>query len=249
MTFILLHGLGGSRAQPLSLISPALPSGADVHAPDVRAHGSSTLIGSDFSLDTLAAELVPDLPAGPLTVLGISMGAALALRLALRGDLDIERLVLIRPAFTDQPLPDNLAGFPLMGQLLQSTTSLPWASAARRAEQRYSRTPEYRALLAASPLGAAGAIEQFRAPDARARARRLIDIPHNAAYSGADELASIDVPTTVVAAERDPVHPVSIAKQWAAGIPGANLTTVPARDDGLRAYVAATRAAIGAALT
>ena len=219
-----------------------------MHAPDVRAHGASTLIGNDFSLETLAAELVPDLPAGPLTVLGISMGAALALRLALRGDLEIERLVLIRPAFTDQPIPDNLAGFPLMGKLLQSTRSLPWASGQRRAEQRYKRTPEYRALLAASPLGAAGAIEQFRAPNARARAIRLIDIPDNVAYSGADELARIDVPTTVIAAERDPVHPVAIAELWAAGIRSGTLTTVPARDDGLRAYVAATRAAIRAAL-
>ena len=248
MSFVLLHGLGGSRAQPLSLISPALPSGAVVHAPDVRAHGASTLIGSDFSLDTLAAELVPDLPAGPLTVVGISMGAALALRLALRGDLDIDRLVFIRPAFTDQPLPANLAGFPLMGMLLQSTRSLPWASAASRAERAYRRTPEYRELLAQSPLGAAGAIEQFRAHEARERAIRLIEIPRNAAFSGAAELARIDVPATVIAAERDPVHPVAVAEQWAAGIPGARLERVPARDDGLRAYVAATRAAVGAAL-
>jgi pimeloyl-ACP methyl ester carboxylesterase len=229
-------------------MSPALPSGALVHAPDVRAHGASTLIGSDFSLDALAAELVPGLPTGPFTVLGISLGAALALRLALRGDLEIERLVLIRPAFTDQPLPANLAGFPLMGRLLQSSRSRPWASGAHRAEHRYRRTPEYRALSAASPLGAAGAIEQFRAPDARARATRLIEIPNNTAFSGAGELARIDVPTTVIAAERDPVHPVGVAEQWAEGIPGAALTTVPARDDGLRAYVAATREAIGAAL-
>jgi pimeloyl-ACP methyl ester carboxylesterase len=240
---VLLHGLGGSRAQPLSLVKGLLPADAVVHAPDVRAHGASTLVGTDFRLDTLADELVPALPDGPLTILGISMGAALALRLAVRGDLEIERLVFIRPAFTDEPLPANLAGFPVMGALLTSKRSLPWASGAARAEAAYQRTAHYRSLLAESPLGAEGAIEQFRAPDAAARAARLIEIPRNAAYTAA-EIASVRVPATVIAAERDPVHPVSIAEDWAAGLGDAVLEHVPARDDSLRAYLTATREAI-----
>lgn len=243
MSFVLLHGLGGTRAQPLSLISPVLPAGAVVHAPDVRAHGASPEIGTDFSLDTLAAELVPGLPAGPLTVIGISMGAALALRLAVRGDLEIERLVFIRPAFTDEPLPANLAGFPVMGRLLQSKRSLPWASGATRAERAYRRTSLYRALLAESPLGAVGAIEQFRAPDAAARAARLIEIPRNRAFTAA-ELNTVTAPATVIAAGRDPVHPVAIAELWADGLPNAVLERVPARDDSMRAYIAASREAI-----
>lgn len=246
MSFVLLHGLGGDRKQPLSLIRPVLPEGAVIHAPDVRAHGSSALIGTDFTLDTLAAELVPDLPSGPLTILGISMGAALALRLAVRGDLDIERLVFIRPAFTDEPSPDNLAGFEVMGRLLQSKRSLPWASGARRAERAYRRTPGFRALQAASPLGADGAIEQFRAPLAVERSPRLIEIPRNAAFT-ADEISRVDAPATVIAAERDPVHPPSVARLWADGL-GAPLETVPARDDSLRRYIAESRAAIARAV-
>jgi len=246
VSYVLLHGLGGDRAQPLSLIRPVLPEGAVIHAPDVRAHGASTLVGTDFSLDTLAAELVPGLPSGPLTVLGISMGAALALRLAVRGDLDIERLVFIRPAFTDEPLPDNLADFPVMGRLLKSKRSLPWASGARRAERAYRRTDGYRALAATSPLGADGAIEQFRKPLAAERASRLIEIPRNVAFT-ATEIASVDAPATVIAAERDPVHPLSVANLWADGL-GADLVTVPARDDSLRTYIAASRAAIANAL-
>jgi len=243
MTFVLLHGLGGDRNQPLSLLGAALPEGATVLAPDVRAHGSSTLLGSasDFTLDALAAEIAITLPSGPLTVLGISMGAALALRLARRGDLDIERLVLVRPAFTDRSLPDNLAAFPVMGALLRE-------HGAEQAEKLFRATEYFRELEAASPLGAAGAIAQFTAPDAAARAIRLIEIPQNAAFTGADELALVDVPTTVIAARRDPVHPVTVAEQWAAGIPGGHLEVVPARDDGMRPYVAATRAAVVDAL-
>ena len=246
MSFVLLHGLGGDRKQPLSLIGPVLADDAVVHAPDARAHGSSTRIGDDFRLDTLAAELVPGLPSGPLTILGISMGAALALRLAVRGDLDIERLVLIRPAFTDEPLPANLADFPVMGQLLQSKHSLPWASGARRAERAYRRTPGFRELEAASPLGAAGAIEQFRKPLAVQRAARLIEIPRNVAFT-ASEIARMDVPATVIAAERDPVHPVAVARLWADGL-GAPLVTVGSRDESLRRYIAESREAIAHAI-
>ena len=54
----------------------------------------------------------------PLTVLGISMGAAIALRLASRKVLPIDRAVFVRPAFTAEPLPDNLSVFPVLAQLL-----------------------------------------------------------------------------------------------------------------------------------
>ena len=243
MSFVLLHGLGGDHKQPLSLSRPVLPPGATVHSPDVRAHGASTTVGTDFRLDTLAAELVPGLPAGPLTIIGISMGAALALRLAVRGDLDISRIVFIRPAFTDEPLPANLASFPVIGSLLRSTRALPWAPAARRAERAFARTPAFRALAAESPLGAEGALEQFRKPLAAQRAARLIEIPRNAAYTAA-ELASLAVPATVIAADRDPVHPIAIAEAWADGLGNAVLERVPARDESLRGYIAASRAAI-----
>ncbi|WP_161972411.1 alpha/beta fold hydrolase [Glaciihabitans arcticus] len=239
---MLLHGLGGDRRQPMSLLQPALPEGAVVFAPDVRAHGTSTLIGSaeHFTLDALAGEVAASLPHGPLTILGISMGAALALRLALRGDLDIERLVFVRPAFTDRPLPANLAAFPVMGALLRD-------HGARRAEKLFRETDYFAELEAASPLGAEGAIEQFKKPEAVARALRLIEIPRHAAFTR-EEIASVDLPATVIAAERDPVHPVSVAELWHAGLPHSVLERVPARDDGMRDYVATTRAAVSAAL-
>ncbi|MGV8886427.1 MAG: DUF6518 family protein [Microbacteriaceae bacterium] len=240
---MLLHGLGGNRRQPLSLIGPALPPGAMVIAPDVRAHGTSPLIGTaeNFTFDALAAEIAADLPREPLTLIGISMGAALCVRIALRGDVDVERLILIRPAFTDEPLPHNLAEFPRMGQLLEEY-------GAELAEERYRSSDSYRLLYEQSPLGAAGAIEQFRQPDAAARAIRLIEIPRNVAFDTPAELASITVPVTILAAPRDPVHPVSVAELWHAAIAQSELVMLPARDDSLAAYTAATRSAVAQAV-
>lgn len=234
---MLLHGLGGDRRQLLSLLGSVVP--ADTIAPDVRAHGSSTLIGhpTDFTLDALAAELV--LPAGPLTVIGVSMGAALALRVALTRP--VERLILLRPSFSTEPVPAHLRVFPVIGELLA-------LHGAERGEEVFRYSGLFRAIEAQSELGAQGMLEQFRKPDAAARAIRLVEIPRNRAYREASELAGLGVPASVIAAPRDPVHPVAVAEQWAADLPNARLTVLPARDLGLRAYTDATRAAVADAL-
>lgn len=239
MTTLLLHGLGNDAQQSLALLGPALPP--DTVAPDVRAHGTSTLIGvpEDFELDRLAAEL--PVPGGPLTIVGISMGAALGLRIALSRPRDVRRLVFVRPAFTDQPLPRNLELFPVLGELLTRY-------GAREAERVFRASAKYRAVELVSRLGAVGLVSQLRAPLAVERAIRLLEIPRNRAFSSDRELSPLDVPTTVVAAPRDPVHPMEVAEQWADSLPAARLVTVPARDDGLEQYVEGTRAAVAAAL-
>jgi pimeloyl-ACP methyl ester carboxylesterase len=244
MAILLLHGLGGDRRQPLSLLRAALPDGATVIAPDVRAHGESTLIGepADFTLDALAAEVAAALPAEPLTIIGISMGSAIGLRLALRGDLEVEKLVFIRPAFTDESVPGNLAVFPAIGELLSTF-------GAQHGEELFRETDYYHDLLLASPLGAEGVIEQFRKPDAAERAIRLTEIPRHPAYVAASELASVTAPASIIAAPRDPVHPVDVAELWLEALPNASLTLVPARDESEEFYAVAIRAAVHRALS
>lgn len=246
MALLLLHGLGGDRDQPLSLVGPCLPAGARVLAPDLRAHGGSALIGgpADFSFPALTAELVDTVRESgfdqePLTVIGTSLGAALAVRLVASGLLAIERLVLLRPAFTDQPIPPNLALFPVLGELL-------YRHPAERAEASFRRTGLYRNLRTTSRLGASGVIEQFRKPDASARAVRLVELPRNRAFESGDP--EIDLPTTIIAAPRDPLHPLAVASEWHRRLPSSTLVEVPARDDGMAPYLAAIRAAVRSAL-
>jgi pimeloyl-ACP methyl ester carboxylesterase len=246
MDVLVLHGLGGSAAQSLEQIAPAFPAEARIIAPDVRAHGESMLIGSpsDFTLDALAAEIAATVRAhgpGPLTIIGTSMGAAIGLRLALSGEFDLERLVFVRPAFTDVPLPPNLRGFPVMGELLQRHGPV-------EAERRFKTSSLYHAISLVSQRMAALSLEQFRAPDAAARAVRLVEVPRNRAFRTLDELAVIDTPTTIVAAPRDPVHPVAIAELWQRGIRGARLEMLPARDGGLQRYLTALRSSTRSAL-
>lgn len=258
MVTVLLHGLGADRRQPLGLFSPVLattslaanrPDDA-VIALDVRAHGDSPLLGAaaDFAIDALARELAASVTAltggtaraaEPVTLIGISMGAALALRIALGEMLPVDRAVFVRPAFTSEPLPPNLRAFPVVAELLARRGPTEGAAAFRE-------TALYRHIAAASPLGARGLLGQFAAPDAAARAVRLSEIPRNSAYRDPAELAALaarGVRSLVVTAPRDPVHPVTVAEEWAAGL-GAPLLRVPARDDGQPAQTAALRAGV-----
>lgn len=248
-TVLLLHGLGNDRSNPLTLFSPIVPPGSLVIAPDVRAHGDDERTGpaSAFSLPSLAADIAARVRAEqtaggrggePVTVIGISMGAAIALRLLLSQALPVERAVFVRPAFTDSPLPENLRAFPVIGELLATR-------GARQGEAEFRRTSLFSTAAASSKRGAAGLLEQFRSPGAVARAVRLVEIPRNAAFTAADDLAALGaaVPTAVAWAPRDPVHPVAVADSWMARL-GASGIALPARDDDYSAYVAATRSGV-----
>ncbi|MBS1694768.1 MAG: alpha/beta fold hydrolase [Actinobacteria bacterium] len=228
---VLLHGLGADHRQPLDLIAGHRLDGAAVLAPDARAHGGTPIVGgpADFRFDALVADLAALIAqlgqAGkPTHLVGVSMGAAIALRAALRRDVDVRSLTLVRPAFTAQSLPPNLAVMAHIGAALGE----PDLTAARA---RFADSAGYRAVAAVSALGAASLMAQFDAPDAVARAERLRSVPTNTAYSDPGELAAIAAATLVVGTERDPVHPMDVARAWGDAIGGSHLAVIPPRDD------------------
>ncbi|MET1017893.1 MAG: alpha/beta hydrolase, partial [Leifsonia flava] len=247
MTVLLLHGLGSDRQYMLDVFGPVLAKlapGERVIAPDARAHGASPLVGapSDFTLDGMARELEASLGTAhddPLTVVGVSMGAALALRMALAGRIRIDRALFVRPSFTHRSMPENLRAFPVIGQLLHDVGPV-------EGQVLFRETPAYRSAVDASPLGGAGLLAQFRYPLAVDRAVRLVEVPRNRAFESEAELASLGarMPTAVIGAPRDPVHPFPVAEQWAGAL-GSPLTRLPARDDGQAAQLTALRAAFG----
>ncbi len=250
MTLLLLHGLGGDRAQPLSLFGPIVPPGTHVLAPDVRGHGERNETGpvAAFTLDALADDIAALVTRAqgaeghrgePVTVVGISMGAPIALRLALRGLVEIDRAVFVRPSFTDVPLPHNLRAFPVIGELLADRG--PTAG-----EAAFLRTELYTETLAESRLGAAGLVQQFRTPRAAERSARLIEIPRSPAFADGDDLGALadELDVAIAWAPVDPVHPVSVAELWMDELAGAASIPLPARDDGYPQHVAATRAGV-----
>jgi len=105
---ILLHGLFDDHRGWRDLPRRLAAAGHSVIALDLPGHGDSTAQAD--SLETATGQIAATLPAGPLRLFGHSLGAAIAVRLALRLGSRVESLILsapaglgarINPAFTD----------------------------------------------------------------------------------------------------------------------------------------------------
>jgi pyruvate/2-oxoglutarate dehydrogenase complex dihydrolipoamide acyltransferase (E2) component len=94
-TLVLLHGLFDSPAGWRDLPRRLRAAGHAVVTPDLPGHGAAPP-AADFAdaVDRMAAQM----PQGPLSLIGHSLGSALAVRLALRLASRVERVVLSAPA-------------------------------------------------------------------------------------------------------------------------------------------------------
>jgi len=76
------------------------------------------------------------------------------------------------------------------------------------------KTEEYRNLLRASPDGGASLLGQFAHPRAEETVIKLENIPSHIPAHTREDLASISVPTLVLANRQDPIHPYEFGERW-----------------------------------
>jgi pimeloyl-ACP methyl ester carboxylesterase len=226
-TVVLLHGLGGTGEQPLAYVpdDATLP----MVTPDLRGHGRTSLTGpsTGFTFATMASDvlaLVDRLDIrGPLLLVGVSMGAGIAVRVAHDAPERVIGILAVRPAWCHEPAPPNLAAYPLIASLLRRHGSDAGLSA-------FTATSTYRHMVDASPAAARSLRDQFTSPHSVDRAARLDRMPRSVPYARPADLAAITAPTIVLGARRDPVHPLAMAHEWAARLAAADYRELVARD-------------------
>ncbi|MFI6100597.1 alpha/beta fold hydrolase [Lentzea sp. NPDC051213] len=141
----------------------------------------------------------------PIVVGGVSLGAHVAARWAVRNPDRCAGLVLALPAWTGAPdgAPAALAAS---------------ASAQIVAEQG----------IDAALAGTTGWLHDELKRAWHGYGDLLVPHLEEASESAAptlDELSTLDVPTGIVGCTDDPVHPIAVAQAWAAAMPRAVLTT------------------------
>lgn len=240
-----LHGLGSDSSAVRDYLAGAVPAGVQVFAPDLRAHGADARLGEpeDFALEAMADDVARALirvgDGSPVSIVGVSLGAALATIIARSGRFPLDRVALVRPAFTHEPLPRNLTVFPLIGRLLGEHKP-------HRALEHLRASGAWRAIAHESLAHARYLETQVTQPRAAERRIRLTEIPRNALALASEP--RIQAPTVVLASPRDPVHPLHVAQAWAEEL-GTRMLVSPARDDGGDAMMRWFQQQLGSFLT
>ena len=206
---LLAHGAGSCPATALRLLGPAVPVGVEIRAIDARG-----------TVDDVVARMETEARGRDVAlVAGISLGAHAAALWSSRGGRTRE-LLLAMPAWTGAvgdvaaltaATADDIEAFGIERVLARVTAVGGDDWVVDELGQGWRTYDDI--LLAATLRAAASSPGPTR-----------------------DELARIAAPTVVVALDDDPLHPLAVARDWAAAVPGADLAVVgrhePARDRG-----------------
>lgn len=222
---VLVHGLGGAATNWCEL-APALAQNHRVLVPDLPGHAASAPLPAPATLAQFAeriAALVDREEAGPALVVGHSLGAVVAVRLAVRRPDAVRGLVIAAGA-------GIVSTTARARRILTTTTILQPGRAAGRLASRIARRPRLRALTfggwgasdprSLSPRAVAGLLAGPREHTAvRAAAQALfVDDPRR-------DLERVRCPALVLAGARDWQIPMSDSVDYARRL-GAPLRTI-----------------------
>jgi pimeloyl-ACP methyl ester carboxylesterase len=221
---VLLHGLTATRRYVVMGSRWLERNGHRVITYDARGHGESTAAPDPdaYDYDDLVTDLqavLDDRGLDRALIVGASMGAHTAARLAIDAPERVAGLVIVTPAFDpDAPREQELERWDALSEGLRSggVEGFVKAYGVPNVPEQW-RDTVYRVLRQR--------LAAHEHPDAVADA--LHAVPRSRPFESWEALAGIEAPTIVVASrdEADPGHPHAVGEAWAERIGGAELRT------------------------
>ncbi len=237
--FVFQHGLCGDAAQTAEVF-PDNPRFRRLTL-ECRGHGGSDAGDpAGFCIAGFADDLAGFLEArdlGRAVVGGISLGAAIALRLAVRRPDLVRAMVLARPAWLTGPAPKNLAPYVEVGRLLQEFP-------AAEARARFACSATAGRLAREAPDNFTSLNGFFDRQPQAVTAALLTAIASDGPGVTVDEVRSLAVPACVIGHGRDLAHPFEHAEALASLIPNARLIRITPKADNRTRYVQEFRAGL-----
>lgn len=240
-TLVYCHGLGGDSGDSEELIG-SLPK-YRVLLWDCRAHGRTSPVGpqnkltfSSFAKDLKA--LLSHLQITEFVLGGTSMGAAVATRFAIEYPTGVKGLVLVRPAWLNESLPEGLRLLPVLADQLDAYGS-------ELGPIEFQKLGDYQSLQRRCPDAARALLDQFNKPQAVARSPRLRRIPNDWTIKHWQEVKSLTMPTLVLGNGEDFVHPLFYAQTWAKQVPQGQFVEIPPKVRDIGSHTRAFRTQLG----
>jgi pimeloyl-ACP methyl ester carboxylesterase len=218
------HGLCGSAAQTMEAF-PKDPRFA-LHTLECRGHGQSEPGDKkSFSINIFTHDLHSFVEAektGPFVVGGISMGAAIALSLAVHKPQHVKALVLARPAWLCDAAPENMKPNAEVGALLQ-------AHAPDVAKAKFMRGDTAKRLAKTAPDNLASLQSFFAREPIDVTAALLQRISNDGPGVTPEQVKMIKVPTLIIATAADDIHPLTHAEALHGMIAQSQLSVITAK--------------------
>lgn len=234
------HGLGAPFGQPLAVF----PQGGVTRITlACRGHEESDLgPPGDLSIATFARDalaLLDHLGIERLAVAGgISLGAAISLRLAAYHPDRVAQLVLARPAWLDQPALEGQRGYVEAGRHLE-------LYGVDEGLARFRQSAVFREVEAASLDNAKSLLSYFSRPRPETTIALLARLPNDWPGVPTSLIERLAQPALVIGNGEDVIHPLWFAQELADRIPGGRLETIPSKTADPAAYTAEFRAVFG----
>ena len=219
---IFLHGLGGSIGQMVSAFE--LPEGIRRIALNQQGHGGSDFDPEIFSFDSMADDVVALLSflgVEKAGFAGISMGAAVALNVAVRYPQRVERLLLVRNAWTDRPMSGDVTqAYRDLGLALKEKDEAAfWASEGGKIVTATGSA--YTKGAFAGPFSEEPQLKNWQ---------KFLLLPPKAPVRDISEIASLRIPVMILACRGDFCHPYERGEYMHEHIQGSVLYEIPSKD-------------------
>jgi pimeloyl-ACP methyl ester carboxylesterase len=233
------HGLGATQAQAAEVFPET--SRLRRITMECRGHADSEL-GAPVGLSIQqfaddAVVLLDHLGVRRAVVGGTSLGAAIALRLAVHYPERVSVLIIARPAWISEAAPERLKIYLDVAELLAQYGP-------EQGLERFQATERYRLVMRESPDNAASMRSFFHRDNPASTVALLSRIPAQGPGVTREQMSRLALPTLVIANEGDYVHSIATATAVAELIRGAKLTIIPSKNFNRDGYIEAFKAAL-----
>lgn len=219
--FVFQHGLGANVAQAAQLLS----GNKDVQwiFADMPGHGNSILTPDcipsfDFYTDQLVLAL-DNLEVEKAHFGGISMGAGIALNMALRYPEKVQSLFLLRPAWIDEGTPENLKVLLEAAKLIGTPKGI----------EQFKSDPTFLKINNMLPKVGNSLLGIFDKDQQKGLPSVLKAMVNDKPFDNLEVLKKIAIPCRIVGNDDDPLHPYTIAEKTNEYIPESKLHKVTSR--------------------
>lgn len=198
-----LHGLGGSHQQTNSFFAGI--DNTRLITWDHRGHGKSNFDDpADVSMEALcedALAIIEHLNLDHFSIAGISLGAAISLKVALHNPKGLEKIILVRPAWIDERSPVNLNQLLTIADLIDMH-GLELAQKLWKESEPYRLALEHSSGLSNSLLG------HFQRDQAERNPIVYRNLIHDRPFPSLSVLKSIRQRVLIITSTDDPLHPL-----------------------------------------